>query len=1149
MHTYQAEVSLPGLMNLEAYMFRQTRQHLRNNRVLPALIGAGILLAHVQAIAQYDRHRSRRSGTSEKKLEPEQQIRRTRDPQKLLALGKQFLQENEREHAIQCIERAVDRDSELLTDTKRVSPPEWNKLWFLERARIRMEHLRRSDAEGRMEVATWLKDAGFYHQARKTLISALAADPDNETARELAYEWNIAYSGIVEFDFTLALDHALLVDSYQDQGVEIKGSDNQQFLIVPIAFNPGERRMRLNKNHLRVSTDNDDRCSVRGIVLLEKTESRRSYSGRGQTPPTRKYELSMQKENEPLWEMIRVNPPRRGRDEKKQQKDTDEYDLICTNSYPPRISRRNRNVKISGQLGSETKTGSGYAAFIVEVPGNAREFTCEYRHDKTIQLTRDFLENVQYPTENLTMLQKQQLSRVLLPYLENEKVEPAVAETVAYKLAAVRTGDNQKKSRGYGRDENQLEVINPIDMEIEQTLLKAMRYENLRIQQAAFKALALSPAKLSRSLSDHIRSSAEPELLLNLLRQIESALMRAQREQGQRRHYYRQDKESPLAVALEPLPPSPQTPNLFKILNACLQSSTEEVHARALTVALQDGTRTSIRSLATAPPPVQKLVQQRFSGLNDPTLQATVLRVALIQANPQVAIALLNAAQGLSVEIRNIQDPFLQTLVKRQHLGLAENLLRYLQNCDFSEISEEPEFAELLYQLANQYSSAPRVSNAMVKLAMAKFQQPYQAPLEFGNKSRRGRRRNLRRNVGNQEKMDSSLRNLPAFETFLALVAAGEDQQSAYEAARLLVKSGRLEALNVILSTRAKPERVQNLIQSLSSEQALRNLESLPVFLVHRFRDENLQIVGLALQATNDLLTVPDIQQRCRLRIAFKEAAPLEEWAELSVHKDERIARVATQALARLADLSPEMLQEISQQKSDRMRVQLLQQRSEQLQEPRGIYTCFVYADITPVEDLNENRRGSRTRKRSRTKDTPKKKEAEKPSIWGMLAEAASGNKATSGQITPASIVKRVAFPLYSSQVGFEMQDGNLLKVTQDDQLVAILKNALSREEGRRRRGRSRRGSSASLQLGVATQSILRKALTSKQAKEAGIVGHVGLEEGYQGLTCTVDHLTLGTWIGEIEALGKSRRIDTDFGKPLVLRKAVVVLEPMYPSR
>jgi len=1126
-------------------MCRQKQWRLLNNTILLSLACCVVLLADVPAPAQWSDLGLGKSGTTkEEKLEPEEQIRRTREPEKLLALGQQFLAQEDRENAVKCIERAVQYEPELLNDTKQLSPPQWNELWFTERTRLREKHMRPSDAKGRTEIANWLRDAGFYHHANEMLISALAADSKYEPAQKLAYQWNIAYSGPIQIDFALALNHPLLLDSYKDQGIEVQGTGTTQYLVLPFSYHPGGRRLRINKSSLHVTTPNNDRCSTEGILLVEKSKSQQRgiRHGSGQTLATRKFELSLQKESEPLWERISINPPRRRTKDKKKhhmQKETeDAFDMICSNMIPPRVRSTDSRAKIRGKRGNEDKLGSGYGAFIIEIPKNAQEFNCEYRRGPTVHVTRDFLENVQYPTDNLTILQKQKLSRALLPYLEKKDTDPPIAEIAAYKLAAIRTGD-----KGQNKKENQLEVINPIDMEIEKTLLKAMKRENLRIQQAAFKALVLSPAKLSNSLTDHIISSTETDLLLNLLRQIESTLMSAKRERQQkniRQYRNRGEEESPLTTALQPLPFSPEAPNLFKILNVCLKSSNQKVRNRALDIILADGSQTSVGALSNAPLPVQKSILERFATLNDQNLQAVILRVLLLHGDQQAVIPLLQAAESLDLKINNILDPLVQTLVRRQDLAITEALLKFLKTCDFSEITESTEFAELLYKLAIRYSDNRRISAAMVNLAMSQFDKPYQAPLQFETRDRRSPRRNrpIRRTSTDPTKMNPALRNMPAFEILLGLVASGENEESAHEAATLLLKSGQLDALNVLLATKAQPVHVQNLIQTLTRDQELHQLESLPVFLVQRFQDEDRQTAAMALQAADELLTVPDTQQRCRLRLAFKETSPLENWAELSVHKDEEIARLATQTLARLANLSQESVQELVQQKSHRTRLNLLEKKSDELKRPHGIYTCFIYTDISLVEEPGRGRHSAKTG-RTKQQSLKAKKDA-KPSIWQKLAKAVENKtEQQSGVADSVALIERRCFPLYSSQVGLEMQEGNLLRVTQDDQLVAILKNAYTQSSGfMRRRG------TQTLQLGIATQPILRKALTSEQAQKAGIAGYVGLSEGYQSLNCKLEYLSLSTWVGQIEPLRSVRAADSS--KPLCLTKAIMVLEPMY---
>ncbi len=820
------------------------------------------------------------------------------DPAALIALAQEYLVRQDEPAAAACVERACRLKPEWLESTEPQSPARWNEAWFRLRAAVRVGRLAAHDAAGRTEVAAWLFDAGLAEAAADLLLDALDIDRRCARARELADEWGLFGGGPMEFDLRPALSIDLTPEVLADEGLEAAPREGRTLLLVPFDYVPTRSTQVINRTALRVRDEAGRTHSPRGLVLLNYAPAAPACGEGARTLPA----WTLQADNEPIWERIEVEPvtdasaPLAG-----------PFQLICVNSSPPMV-RGGRARRPAGPSGSQPRQGSGYAAFVVEVPAPITWIEVSIPRGPTLRIENALLELLHAriapdtPAARLAAL-----TEALRPAVRsfNRPIAGAAVAQLAM-LAACRE-----------------------DLAVHRALLETVMHPDSTVRARGFEAVLNTRSPPSAVMVEAIESCPDPAVLESLLDELAIYLAAPAPSDAAPQAAAPQADSIRRAVAM--LPSAADRADACVLLGACTRSGFAQVRDRAVGAALAAGTQESISLLVHLTRDTQASLIRRLPELTDLRVRSAAARV-LLAANPQSAASLGAVMKDLSLGISGEDDPLLAVLASGQLGAGLVPMLDILANADLSAVAESPRLRQALETLPIGRSSDAGVAEAALKLALAQFKPAYRAPA---------------RTEGDGRPTGPPTN---AFENLLAMLASNANvpPEIAHPAAARLLEAGRVGTLHEALLKTTSRTRRSELIAFFVKDARWQKHEALPTFLAASLADSDMKNVQTALAALAALQKQADPRQMWRFRLAIKHGLPpTDRLIALTGAEDDKVAGAASGLLGWLAGLSRAEQAEMAAAGEPQGRADALRNiEMRRAGAPSGAFVCLLYVDV-----------------------------------------------------------------------------------------------------------------------------------------------------------------------------------------------------------
>lgn len=997
-------------------------------------------------------------------------IEEAKTVQELTDLGKLFLLTQKREAAAAVVEEIIARQPELLEDAQRQSPRSWNEFWFTQRAKMREAKLGPKDTAGRLEIAVWLHDAGFSAAARAVLKTAVGINREDPAVKELAEKWNLFRGGPVRFDLSCGLKEPLIRPTMQDEGQVVSPRmKDRVFLILPIAYDAFGQRLLINKTDIQAKGDDDRPYSVTGLALMQREGGSGSASSsdpladRGRVP-----DVKLQAGTEPLWEQMQVQPtqpppgqvrpgPARLNEEPLLAAGTTEPEIILKNIMPPivrpvpgqpRVGPMNRSSRPQ-----ETRTSTGYAAYILEIPQTLKTLECSYKKGE-LQLTLDieFLQVLSTPLENMQPAERDRLARTLAAH--GAAKSAPVASAALRKLNTIRLATAGGQAVGEGALKP-----SPTVALIEKVLLVALGHESPDVRRDAFDLLSRDS---SEEFTEMVAGTSEANVLSNLVAEAR-AYFADLREALAAAEAAREDASAlnpQLPVSIETtatgLPPLPGRQSILRILAGCLQCKEAQVREQALEVVLANPFDQTIGILKNANKEAVTQLLARVPGMEDANLKQAVLRV-LLQRPPDTQLSeILAAFKDTPVTISKEDDPILETAIREgQPAEVQRLILELLAKANLSAVSGSEKVRKLIELLTSgEMKPDAKVQAAMLELARNQLKAGYEAPVRRAS----------------QSGLYHASQRAAGFDSLLVSVALAPktDSASSRQAVITLLELGRVRALNERLQAaqaEADP-RVQDWIQNLARDKNLLQREALPVFLAGQLaiaKDRTLQLAVTALTAIQKSVPPKD---RWKVNLAIKQGMESKQLVLLSTNPDVRISRPALALLRDLAGMTAAEAAEFEGLPDESSRQDKLntieQNRSSKAV---GSFGCMVYVDVRSNPSARAAQPGGR-----------------------------------------AAVLERNSVPLPSSVV-------NLQRAAQGGAVRVIVDGTPIGPPDAKGPGQPS-ASAGSIPINPAL--LLRAALNSPEAQKEGLAGKISPASLRSVQSCELKYEQLGAWGAEV---------------------------------
>jgi len=832
----------------------------------------------------------------------------------LTRLAKQFLLHRDSASAGVCAVKMCRLNPELLTDSRRQSPRSWHTFWFTYRAKMREAVLTDDDAAGRVTLAEWLYEAGLGKAARDTLRRAIAIDDAMPEAITLAEKWNLYGGGPVQFDLRLGLTELLIRESFKDENQDLSPRRERAFLLVPFRYDPGETRLTIRTSDLKVTTDEGKSGSVMGIVLLERTGTSVRPT-RSKPPAASPFRLKLASGNEPVWEQIQIN----------RSQEEDGYELTCLNLASPR-TRRERNQRPSRSKRTErstrsdsrrqTRTGSGHAAFLVEVPLSMKVAKCIYRDEAEVEVDVDLTKALAEPFDELPLPEQQTNVNVLISRSAMEDV--AAARVAIDKLALIRTSLSTPTDK-------LSEAAEQLLPHIDRALVKALSHRFPTVRKAAYSGIVESQDSLPETTFALIRSVKEPQTLLALLDEIAAMLKGS-------------DKSRTTQESERPIQPVAQIPGaVYDALRACLQNDDARVRRQAVIVAISDSTQRGSAVLAGSRTDANELIADQLKSMTDTEQKAAIARTLVAHADTEAVAAVLDAIEDVSsLKITRDDDLFVTSLSRPLGAKAMAKLLGLLGRSDLSALKSST-LAKKLLDVHEQHANEKAVQAAIMALAFRHFDASYRSPLHF-------------RRSGKQPPPS-------AFEPLLAVVAAGPPGDPSRSAAVTLIQAGRLKSLQTRLRE-ASPATRQDLVRTLAQNKQLAELDALPMFIAGCLADDDKTVKKLALASLALMYKNAERARHWRMNMAVRQAVKMRQVVKLTTAAEPAVADHALDLIVRLTGLTDEEKLQFLKAPDAEARYTLVE-LGDDVESRTGTLGCLIVLDIASAngETGSEERR------------------------------------------------------------------------------------------------------------------------------------------------------------------------------------------------
>lgn len=572
---------------------------------------------------------------------------------------------------------------------------------------------------------------------------------------------------------------------------------------------------------------------------------------------------------------------------------------------------------------------SGWAALLLEYPQEASTLTVQFRGDpaETIDLALISLVQASGERSGQTWEDGNELAA-----LAQQVGRYAVSGDAAMARLAVAWLAQVLNDYRPTPDPQQPDVAVPT---IEAGLLAGVANPDKMAAQWAWAALSARQA-LSSVAIHFIAQQADQTVLKRLISLIGQELadtgQQADQDAGgggrrlDRRPPRSGDQDVSLTVP-SALPDSQASPACFAALQAILQSRYTDVVAEAIRLILTDATKQSIACLALLPPGAAEIALRELAAVTSEEVKTTAAKTMLLTSSPVLLTQIAKAGTDWGLTISDPQDPLLAQPIQTSDRQKRITFLRLLQKADMQGVLDSPQFRDLIEALTGALATEDVRREAYLLLAKQWLKAggasaPAQA---FDRVDRAGR--GARSGVGGG-----------SLEQLLLEALAQPDKVVQKEAAKALLKTGRVVPLTDQLSTRVPATQVASLLSELSADPELHvDPDTLTLFgamLGHSDPNIGREALSAIHKAFNDS-SYPE-QERWRMRLAVKRRLSIDGLTQRLGDSNEEIAKMAAAVSSRLSSL------EIAPGDAKKAAEQLRQADAARAADPTGTYHLLV---------------------------------------------------------------------------------------------------------------------------------------------------------------------------------------------------------------
>jgi len=1076
-----------------------------------------------------------------------EKIKQADSVEELQRLGARFFRKKEPEAAAQCVVKACARDPSLLDAVVPLAPPEWKTFWHAQVLKLRETKLPAGDAAARLELAKWAHRAGLADDAQRLLARALRLDPSLTEAQELANRWRIQSGGPVRIDLRWGLGHPLMPESVGDEQQEITARSSRfRLAIIPFEYRPSEEEPpNISRTTCRFRTGSGRACRMLGIALLEG-ERRGWREGSGMA-------LQMQESSEPLWERIdpmlrdgqivlrcynTYHPRRRTRGLERPSRRLERpsrtpsatprgdgaYGRTGQRAYrsyssgsgvrrtpsryetgrsrsagssTPRVPPRARPSarEPSAKLPRVERPGSGYAAFVVEIPEETKLLTFQYRDGPAVSISRSLLESAHEQLDKLSDLELVEAIHDLAKFIASPSGPDALL--AAAKLAAWR--DSQTSAE---QDEAVIEA--------DRALLQAFAHSDPATRRQAWDAFA-SRESLDEATRRLIRSQTDLRVLNGMLETAQEVLQAAgkgeqEAEQAEplgewaRRSSRRRGPE--LAIIPSALPESRAAAGTFALLAALLDSSQKAIVVRTVELLVADGTKQSIAVFAEASDAARAALLAKLADVSNEDLKTTAIKTLMIHPSPAMLDKLTALAAGLTFRIESEDDPLLKVAAQTQDPAVAMAVLDILSRASLQQVLATRGAIEAFSKL-----TGPDVSKTVRQRAIEVLADRWKSAGTscWSRQQQRGRSQGLA--------------------SVLAEAACDPAPQVHQPAAAALIRAGAVAELADKLP-RADPAVRLDVVRYLATAKQLwkSQPDATMILLGTLLGDRDEKIAAAVLATIETIYKAYPAPARWRLRMGLKKDLDWAGLTRLIGSGDPKTVQRARELIAELATFEDEERRQLKLLTGQRELGEFLEKlNARRIEAPAGRYAGLVYVDLLiPPPDGNSARAA------------PSKRRSRSPEAQWVRASA-------------SFVIGQVSVQL----VG---EEPKRVRVEWSGKTLATSELSTGgRSRGRVREAR-RRTSAGRAQFIMNIGPPIRQALESGRL-DPDIVGEkIDLNSLPEEIPVLVEHVGQGQWAGQKDLVGGAGRGDGAVGKPVFeprsgARVAVagIVLERMGP--
>ncbi|MBP7934954.1 MAG: hypothetical protein KA354_09945 [Phycisphaerae bacterium] len=1031
--------------------------------------------------------------------EEQRKIVAEQDPDKLVAMAQELLTANKESGARLCLDRAVKAKPALLTLEKAPgaqASKEWASFWYVYKAKQQEKQLDAKDAAGRVKIAEWLHKVGEDGAARDLLKSALKISKDDPEALKRLEEWNLSTESGFHIDLAFGLSQSLLPESISDEGQELEPRRDQRFMLVPVAYDPGDAKLQIMPSALKAKSDSDKPCRVVGIMLLLASGS---IPAMASGSSSRVSGLQLQQPNDPILEQIEAQRAKDG-----------SMDLTLYNRVHPRPKRepgapagrtpREPTPRPAPGEGKQTVPGSGYAVFLIEVPESAQSVQVICRNDPPATLGFEFLEQLSKVNGELQPSERTKLIDALIVHASSQT--PCLASAAIAGLASIREKAAAAPDSGLARSGG--DRRSPTTQKLEKAMLTGLESASPQVRRETFSAFVYSPAPLALATLSTLWGEKKTAPAMYLLDQVESILQAVPATEDRTPvapvATASDDRTQRLMAMVAELPPSPAPQNVFSILAACLGSGIPAIYQRSLDLIVAYPSQQSLVTVADMPrtaSDVRAALIERLTKVTENATKTAAMRILLSMPDESTTVKLLEACEGTKTALTGADDPILRAFKRGQPPQVQIKLVELLGRSDLSRVAGETAFADVLKMLASDATKDAGLQAALLKLARGQFQVTYEAPIHRGQ--------GLPAAGGGVPGKSSAPELLLAT---LATVPKG-DPKAAREAAGLLIEAGRLGVLEEQLKQATSVDQRVQVVQNVGVSKELAKREALPVFLARRLADPEEKVSVMALNALAEIYKNADANQRWRLDLAVKSGVDAKEILRLVQSKDTKVARAAMSLIRQLGKMSAAESDQIQSSEPGTRDQKYAAFNDQRGAKPSGTYQCVVYLDVKSAATANP----------------------QDGNAGGMEADLAEG-------VVP--LTEGTSLPCPDLRLTLQPEGAQGFRVIFDGRDLTLVGG--EGDAG----GPSRSAAPSStgpVTLRIDAAPILLEALKKAQDQKSSFAAQVNQVVLNDRVPCELRHEQLGTWGGELQLQGAGAQRGMDLETPLQITGGKIYLE------